>query len=358
MNLAQHNLGTLDFQELIDAIDESLPVGLYIMNCEGIFLYGNQALCKIFKVEGKVKGLSFSDFLPAENRERLMETFCTQEPTTINPVQEKVHLNLVPGRTLITLIKAIPYQLADQNVVIVGTVQDITDEEQLRLKRDAVDRIVLHDLKNPLSGFLGLSQLLRREFASIEEVKNFSFALQKQGMRLLRLMETQLALGRVESDQFQLIQEPIDFLQIWNEALEDWVSEEERQQKDIDLLIAENFWEHTLNTHIVLLRVILGQVLRFGFDLCPPNQVILAEAGWKEQDFYVEFKVPYSSKNVTIDQPLLLQQGQWDQFLSVSLWLVQKAMQRLNVTLETKSCVRCFSFRLVVASGALEEISW
>lgn len=336
------------------AVDAALPVGLYLMDSEGVFLYGNEQLQKILEWPLPLLGVSLAEFLPAERRFNLLKNHREYFSQPNNLVRQTVYLITASGRQITANVQATTYALEDNFNVVVGTIEDITEEEQLRLKKDATDRVVLHDLKNPLSGFLGLAQLMKREIKDTPDIDALSDELQRHGLRLLRLLETQLALGRIESEQFNLIREPIDIETLIEEALTDWVSEDVRSQKNWHLTYEDKTSNWDFNCHATLLRVVLGQILRFGFENCPINSELDVSLAYSAHgDLLLKMRLP-------LTQPGLSQTNivQWDELLKMSLWLVTKAIQLLDIQLNPLITHDSFILSVQVPTGALEDQAW
>ncbi len=336
------------------AVDESLPVGLYLMDCDGVFLYGNERLQKILEWPTPLLGVSLAEFFPPERRYSILKNHQKYFGTPGILVHQTVYLTTAKGRQITADIQATTYTLEDNFNVVVGTLNDITEDEHLRLKKDATERVVLHDLKNPLSGFLGLAQLLKREFRDNSEVTMFSDELQLRGMRLLRLLETQLALGRIESEQFRLIREPIDIPGMLDEALEDWVPEDLRAGKHFQTVFDDHLSESDFNSHTTLLRVVIGQILRFGFEQCPTGGKIEARFSFTSTGDLV-FKMSFPLPNVEFSH---LDRVLWDDLLQMSLWLVSKAITQLGIQLDPLTLHDSFVLTVHVPTGFLEDSAW
>lgn len=353
--LAQDNSAGIDFQELMQVLDESLPVGLFMMDLDGVFLYGNRALKDILEWDGQLIGVSLAEFFPTEKRETLLHLHREQFATSGTSRTEKVYMVNAKGKSFTALVRAAVHQIEEGFNVVIGTIQDVTEEERLQLKRDATDRVVLHDLKNPLSGFLGLAQLLRREFSD-ETIHRFSLELQRDGMQLLRLMETQLALGRVETDQFKLIPEAIEPATLFEEALADWVPEDATSTRSFVLAYAPEFTSEGFYTNATLVRAVFGQVLRFAFENSPPGSTIAVTLSrGEDRSLVCDVALPNSKGGLFQSPPY-----QWDEMLQLDLWLVKKTMRQLGIacTPFPNPDARELTLRIVVPSDELKEFHW
>lgn len=83
------------------------------------------------------------------------------------------------------------------------------EEQKERLKhliesKDEVLRIVSHDMRNPLNGIIGLSNLMLEEEMTDEEQQELLSSIEYSGQQLLNIVNELLDAARFESDQLKL----------------------------------------------------------------------------------------------------------------------------------------------------------
>ena len=96
---------------------------------------------------------------------------------------------------------------------------EIKEKEKLIADLDAYARTVAHDLKNPISGVIGLTEFIKDDIENHKEEQAFELLdmLHEQGHKMLKIVDALLLLSRIRKEDIQ--QEPIDMLLIINEAL-------------------------------------------------------------------------------------------------------------------------------------------
>lgn len=336
VDLDQHITPRFDDQEWLDALDQALPVGLFLLDPEGILLYGNRSLARLLKWDGPMIGIPVTEFMPPSCQTVLASGEWERLREGNEVFQRQLELVDAWGNPVHAQVTAIPYPTPQGIRLLVGIVKDVTEEERLRLKKQAADRVVLHDLKNPLSGFLGLAQLMRREFPDSDRVRHFSERLMVEGLRLLRLMETQLALGRLEDGPFTYNPEPLSWSEAVAHALEDWVPPELRAARAFH---GEGLYqEQDFFTHPALVKIALGQVLRNAFQHSPAGSPVF---------LHLDYITPEATASIRVTNEGSIA----DKDLPAGGWPIRGDTRRLGLFLAGQVC-RALGGSLVLTSQA------
>jgi PAS domain S-box-containing protein len=97
--------------------------------------------------------------------------------------------------------------------------QEIAEKEKLIIDLDAYARSVAHDLKNPISGLLGLRDLIREDLQNgkKDEALELIEIVHEQGLKMYKIVDDLLLMSRIRKEDFDPI--PIDMVHILNEAL-------------------------------------------------------------------------------------------------------------------------------------------
>ncbi len=211
-------------------IIESTPVGICITNKQGVFEYVNPTYCRLYGyTEKELIGKHFTLVVPPGDRPRLShlhEEFMGQrwelrgEWTVVRKGGEK--LDIIADAAYIIDVDGCPKK--------VTFVVDITDrkraetrleemvhklnreiEERKAISRvkEGVERIVRHDLKNPLNGILGAVQLLQMENIS-ENAKELLGVILESAGKLNKMLSSSFDFIRMENGTYQLRPEVVD----------------------------------------------------------------------------------------------------------------------------------------------------
>ncbi|MDQ2951719.1 MAG: ATP-binding protein [Chloroflexota bacterium] len=82
--------------------------------------------------------------------------------------------------------------------------------ERLNRAKSEFVSIVSHEFRTPLTGIQGFSEMMRDEDLSMPEMKEYSADINKDAMRLTRMINEMLDLDRMESGRMTLHREPTD----------------------------------------------------------------------------------------------------------------------------------------------------
>ena len=80
--------------------------------------------------------------------------------------------------------------------------------------------IVSHEFRTPLTGIQGFSEMMRDEDLNVAEMKEYAADINKDAMRLTRMINEMLDLDRMESGRMTLHREPTDLNAIVSEAVD------------------------------------------------------------------------------------------------------------------------------------------
>lgn len=97
---------------------------------------------------------------------------------------------------------------------------DVTQERKLDKKRNEMINIIVHELKNPATGVMGLAELMLQD-PDIDEESRATFLneIHHSGKRIHELVNRFLDVQRLEADTSGLDKEPVDLLQVTEEAI-------------------------------------------------------------------------------------------------------------------------------------------
>lgn len=198
-------------RNLLRILIDNMPDRIYAKDLKGRFIICNDALVKRMgaKNVNDVIGKSDFDLMPRDQAAQYFaneqEIISSGQPL-INHEESKVNEE---GMTLWTLTTKVPLKDSKGTIIgIVGIGKDITNrklaEEEINLKnemlqtinaeKDKFFSILAHDLKGPLSAFLGVTQILLDEIGnmSVEETKEITLGMKESASNIYGLLENLL----------------------------------------------------------------------------------------------------------------------------------------------------------------------
>jgi signal transduction histidine kinase len=270
----------------------------------------------------------------------------------------RTHPDRGPVRWLRRVFQRIDRRAEGRGARYIGTLQDITEavqaEDQLRqinqeLERRVAERTaqlsqanqeleafsytVSHDLKAPLRGIDGYSQLLVDEFGDRLEDEGRQFVRRiRQGVQQMgELISDLLEYSRME--RRDMAAEPVALLPLVQQILDGYEADIRRQGVQLQLDMEPFTLPLDREGIAVVLRNLIGNAIKFSRDRTPPSVVIgtRREAGRRilwVRDNGVGFDMKYHDRMFGIFQRL----HRAEEFpgTGVGLALVAKAVQRMG----------------------------
>lgn len=205
-------------------IIESTPVGICITNRDRVFEYVNPTYCRLYGYDAsELIGQPFTMVVPDENVDQLAELH-DEFMGRRYELRGEWRVQTKDGRFLDILADAAYIVDVDSQPKKVTFVVDITDrkvaehrleetiselhqqiEERKRVEsvKQQVERIIRHDLRNPLNGILGAAQLLERYDLPEDQQQLVQIILQS-GYKLNEMLSTSIDFVRMEEGQYVL----------------------------------------------------------------------------------------------------------------------------------------------------------
>jgi signal transduction histidine kinase len=98
--------------------------------------------------------------------------------------------------------------------------------------KDDLNRMVVHDLKNPVSGIAMLTQLALRKGEDIPEAhRGYLRQIDRTCREMMRLIQNLLEIAKIEEEKMPVVREPVSLAELADEVVEEYAAvAEERQQ--------------------------------------------------------------------------------------------------------------------------------
>ena len=217
-------------EERLRRIVENTPVGICITNSEGRFEYVNPQYLRLYQYSrDELIGRHFTVVVPERDRQELTELH-DQFFNGEGELRGEWEVVRKDGTTRSILADAAQIIDLDGEQKKVTFVMDITQrkhaeeslrdanerlqkeiEERRRIERTQreVERIIRHDLRNPLNGVFTAAELLSRTELT-DEQKDLLRIVSDSGHRLKSMIDSSLDLAKMEQGIFTLDPEPVE----------------------------------------------------------------------------------------------------------------------------------------------------
>jgi len=271
-------------QLLLEAVIENIPDQVYYKDRNSKFVLCNTPVAFLAGCasEKDLIGKSDFDFYPLH----LAQQYFTDEQTLMEKGQklldhEEQILNKKTGELRWNLSSKVPVKDADGKVIgLAGINRDITDrkkvEEEIKLKnellqtinaeKDKFFSILAHDLKGPLSAFLGTTQILTEEIQSmtLEEIKEITVSMKESATNIFGLLENLLEWSILKRGMMDFNPEKINVKQKTTASIE--VLKESARKKEIKINYSiPNDLEIYADSHIfeTVIRNLVSNAIKF-----------------------------------------------------------------------------------------------
>ncbi len=146
------------------------------------------------------------------------------------------------------------------------------------LLREQVERIMRHDLKTPLTAFIGIPALLKKRTDLPADVIESVCMLEKSGMKMLEMINRSLDIYRMETGTYKIKPVPVELIRIINQIgfeLSDYL-----KAKSVCLQVSINGEKiqsssrFFINSEETLCYSMLANFLKNAVEACSDNDVI------------------------------------------------------------------------------------
>jgi two-component system sensor histidine kinase/response regulator len=206
---AEHNL----LKTLID----NMPDRIYAKDKQSRFIICNNALVKRMGLSDPDDVIGKTDFDLVQHD--LAAQYFANEQKIIHSGQPLINheesMGNISGTIRWNLTTKVPLRDAKDNIIgIIGIGRDITErkkaEEEIKLKnellqainaeKDKFFSIIAHDLRGPLSAFLGATQILTEEIQNmaLDEIKEITVSMKESAFNIYGLLENLLEWSRLK----------------------------------------------------------------------------------------------------------------------------------------------------------------
>jgi PAS domain S-box-containing protein len=195
-------------EERFRAVAETSPVSIGVVDAEeGIFLFANPAYEKAFGYNaGELSGKNSSDiFQSATDQAQLNQVL--KENGFISDYELKMKRKDGSIFWGLFSIRPITY---DGKPALLGMCIDITERKQVEQTKDEFIGMVSHELKTPLTIFMGAVQVAMSEGISGEDIKELLKEASNSAEDMAHLVDNLLALSRYQADRLSLSRKPVD----------------------------------------------------------------------------------------------------------------------------------------------------
>jgi len=249
----QKVMGKLNYERyLMNALINNIPIHIYIKDCESRFIMVDKGSAQSFGLNDpeQVVGKTDFDFFSHEHAQQAYEDeqLIIRTGVPINK-EEKETWTDRPD----TWVSTSKLPLYDKDEKIIGTFgisMDITELKQkeekiittnkelekLNSEKDKLFSIIAHDLRSPLHGLLGITEIMATDIHGIssEEITNYSRSIHELAVNLYSLLENLLEWAQFQKGSLAFMPKALNLSDIFSQSIDS--TKQRAIQKEIIIL--------------------------------------------------------------------------------------------------------------------------
>ncbi|MCC6957403.1 MAG: GAF domain-containing protein [Anaerolineales bacterium] len=269
-------------KERIEAILESVPDAVYVLDSSENLLESNQAGSLLLKQVDRANG-------------RLFDTELVNRLKSSQDTDEQIIID-VAGRTYQALSSPLP--LPEQQAGIVIVFRDVTRFQELdRMKTQFVSD-VSHELRTPLANLSLFLDLLANEGDGQKRTR-YQSTLRRETDRLTELIEDLLTISRLEFNRVQFFVKEIDVGQLIQDIVDD--RSQMADKRGLQLVFTRPLDLPGALADPRLLSQVVSNILTNALNYTPPGGLIRVDACREQVDGLSWIKISISDNGFGID---------------------------------------------------------
>ena len=310
-----------DYNENLDrsearlrSIIETTPVGICITNQDGIYEYVNPTYCKLYGYRNEeLIGKRFTMVVPPEDRDelvRLHDAFMGRRyelrgewsvvksdgsPMSIladaayiididnNPKKVTFVLDISERKRAEEMLKRTVEQLNEE----------IETREQLEQIKARVERMIRHDLRNPLNGILAATEIMMTDELP-DDQRNLCMLIRASGRKLDSMLSSGADLIKMEEGTYTLRPQRINLRSILTEAISELASiaRESGVRTTIDYAGANGNAELMMDGESLYLSELFANLLRNAIEASTSGDEVRVDVRFAGAEYEVSIHNP------------------------------------------------------------------
>ncbi|MBF0232483.1 MAG: PAS domain S-box protein [Desulfamplus sp.] len=207
-------------EKRLATIINTTPVGICITNEHGIFEQVNPAYCRLYKYDAsELIGNHFTMVVPEANREALhnLHDAFLQGQKELRGEWEVVDKH---GKSISIMADAARIIATDGRPRKVTFILDITEKQELEKLKEDVDRIMHHDLKQPLNAIMGFPYVLESKGNLDAQQLKILGIIKDAGQNMLNMIDSSLDMFKMETGKYEYLPQQVDALKVLFSTIE------------------------------------------------------------------------------------------------------------------------------------------
>lgn len=253
--------------ETMKTITENLPVGVLVVNAQGVILQINKTAAKLMgfrmldEARPFVEGHSVSDFFNTSNQEEY-----TDENTGVVVTTKEEQLVVKENNVYKEVLKNVMQLKLDDKPVSLETFMDITAQKEIQ-KREAESNKakseflanMSHEIRTPMNGIIGATDLMAKTRLTKEQ-QNLISLISKSGQNLLNIINDILDFSKIEAGKMKIESYPFNIWSTVNYLIEQMAYKANQKSIQLSASLSETIPPVLLGDESRLIQVLVNLV--------------------------------------------------------------------------------------------------
>lgn len=219
-------------------IIESTPVGICITNEDGYYEYVNPTYCRLYGYDpSDLIGVHFTKVVPEQHREQLIHLHSEfmgrryelrgewevvrADGSPMAIIADAAYIIDVDGRPKkVTFVLDISERKRAEQMLketVSRLNEEIRQREELEKVKVQVERMIRHDLRNPLNGIIAAAEILMVDELT-DEQRELCMVIRESGRKLDSMLSSSMDLIRMEEGSYVLTPQPVNLVAVLQEV--------------------------------------------------------------------------------------------------------------------------------------------
>lgn len=180
----------------------------------------------------------------------------------------------------------------ENEAAILSICRDISHRKRIERLKEDTERMVRHDLKNPLNGIIGLSELMKRDDNLTERQNKWIGQILDNSNKIFSMIEQSFKLFQIEEGNYQLCIEDVDFIDLLQSIDENNINLRESKEISIQYYLDDEKLNWTdkllIQGERVLYEIMLSNLIKNALEASPEKEVISIRLDRSEDYFLIE----------------------------------------------------------------------
>jgi len=216
-------------------------------------------------------GKSILDFVDEQSRnivlknielgeEKIFEAFALKKDKSTFPIE--------------IICKPTPHE---DDLITITAIRNISERKRIERLREDTERIVRHDIKNPLHAIIGFSELLL-ELSANENQRKWITNIHESGNQVLRMINHSLDIFKMEEGTYLITPSTFDLISLFKKLNDEFLTFLKMKSININFFLNENplSWDqkHYILGEHVHLESLFANLIKNAIEASPNNKSI------------------------------------------------------------------------------------